>query len=250
MACPDLEDKVVLISGSSRGIGRAAAIQFAESGARVVVSARSKLACEETCEHIHAMGGQAIPVVADVTELGQIEDLVLTTVKEFGGLDVAFNNAGFLNTATRCDELSEADWDKVINTNLKSVWALMKYEIPELKKRGGGAIVNTSSVAGIGAAPGYSTYAASKAGIIALSKSVALEVADSGIRVNAICPGLVQTEMLESMDPAIQQIIDNGIPLQRRGTAEEVASLAVWLSSDESAYVTGQSLQIDGGACP
>ena len=248
MHYPELEKKIVIVTGGSSGIGRAAALSFAESGAKVVVSARSQQACEETCQHIHKNGGTSIALTCDVSKLEQIALLIKKTVKEYGGLDCAFNNAGTITESQMLIDVSEDEFDRVMATNLKSVWAMMKYEIPEIKKRGRGAIVNVASVAGLKAAPTYSVYAASKAGVNSLTASAAHEVASLNIRVNAISPGFIKTPMSDGMDTQIQEMIDAGIPLGRRGEPEEVANLALWLCSDQSSYLTGQCLPLDGGA--
>ncbi|MFT5134517.1 MAG: NAD(P)-dependent dehydrogenase (short-subunit alcohol dehydrogenase family) [Gammaproteobacteria bacterium] len=248
MQYPEFENKIVIVTGGSSGIGRAAALAFAKNAAKVVVAARSQQGCDETCELISKEGGTAIAVATDICVIDQIESLVKRTISKYGGLDFAFNNAGTIGESQMLFEIGEDEWDRVINTNLKSVWAMMKVEIPEIKKQGSGAIVNTSSVAGIKAAPTYSVYAASKAGVNSLTATAANEMAASGIRINAICPGFINTAMSDGMDAEIQKIIEAGIPLGRRGEPEEVANLALWLCSDQASYLTGQTLRVDGGS--
>jgi NAD(P)-dependent dehydrogenase (short-subunit alcohol dehydrogenase family) len=245
---PELENKVIIVTGGSSGIGRAAALAFAKTGAKVVVAARSQEGCDETCELISNAGGTALAIATDVTVTSQIESLVELTSKEYGGLDFAFNNAGTMTASIMLFDLDEDEWDRVLNTNLKSVWAMMKYEIPEIKKRAKGAIVNTSSVASLKSAPTYAAYAASKAGVNSLTATAAHETASLNIRINAISPGFIRTPMSDAMDPQIQQIIDAGIPMARRGEPEEVANLVVWLCSDQASYLTGQTLRVDGGS--
>lgn len=186
---PEIEGKVVIVSGGSSGIGRSAAIAFAGIGAKVVVAARSKEGCESSCETISKNGGEAISIPTDVTQVEQIEALVKATVKEYGRLDFAFNNAGMNLTPKPMIDVSEDEWDLILATNLKSVWAMMKYEIPEMLKQEKTAIVNTSSVSARKATPLSAAYAASKAGVDSLTASAAKEVAINGIRINAINPG-------------------------------------------------------------
>jgi NAD(P)-dependent dehydrogenase (short-subunit alcohol dehydrogenase family) len=248
MLYPELKNKIVIVTGGSSGIGRAAALAFAKSGAKVVVAARSQQASEETCELIHHSGGTSIALSCDVSKLDQIALLIKNTVKEYGGLDCAFNNAGTISDAQMLIDVSEDEYERVMATNLKSVWAMMKYEIPEMKKRGRGAIVNVASVAGLKAAPTYAVYAASKAGVNSLTASAAHEVASFNIRVNAISPGFIKTPMSDGMDAQIQALIEAGIPLGRRGEPKEVANLTLWLCSDQASYMSGQSLPLDGGA--
>ena len=244
---PELEEKVVIVTGGSSGIGRSAAIAFAGTGAKVVVAARSTEGCESTCNTIFKNGGEAISILTDVTHVEQIEALVKATVKEYGRLDFAFNNAGMNLAPKQMIDVSEDEWDLILATNLKSVWAMMKYEIPEMLKQEKAAIVNTSSVSGSKATPLSAAYAASKAGVNSLTASVAKEVAIHGIRVNAINPGFIETPMTADLDPEIKDRIHAAICMGRAGQPEDISALAIWLCSDQAAYLTGQSIVVDGG---
>jgi NAD(P)-dependent dehydrogenase (short-subunit alcohol dehydrogenase family) len=245
-------EKVVIVTGASSGIGKATAIEFGREGARVVVAARRREQCELTVREIEEVGGEAVFVETDVAQSDSIQALVAKTIEVYGRLDCAFNNAGISGDAFRpTAQHSEESWDKVMNVNLKGVWLCMKYEIAEMLKNGGGAIVNNSSVLGLRATPiGNAPYAVSKHGVIGLTKTAALEYAKQGIRVNAVCPGWTRSEMV---DPAFDlfpnemtQII-NQIPMGRPADAVEIARAVLWLCSDESGYVTGQALAPDGG---
>jgi NAD(P)-dependent dehydrogenase (short-subunit alcohol dehydrogenase family) len=241
--------KVALITGGSSGIGRATALAFASEGAKVLVADVAVEGGEETVRLIEAAGGVAVFVRADVSNANEVEALVSETVGRFGRLDAAVNNAGTEGVVASTVELAEADWDRVIATNLKGVWLCMKYEIPRMVEHGAGTIVNTSSVYGIVAGRGVAAYVASKHGVAGLTKAAALEYAPHGIRINAICPGAVRTPMLMRHIPdaeaedrwkALQ-------PVGRMGTPQEVAAAVVWLCSDAASFVTGHTLAVDGG---
>jgi NAD(P)-dependent dehydrogenase (short-subunit alcohol dehydrogenase family) len=241
--------KVALITGGSSGIGRATALAFASEGSKVLVADVAVEGGEETVRLIEAAGGVAVFVRADVSNANEVEALVSETVGRFGRLDAAVNNAGTEGVVASTVELAEADWDRVIATNLKGVWLCMKYEIPRMVEHGAGTIVNTSSVYGIVAGRGVAAYVASKHGVAGLTKAAALEYAPHGIRINAICPGAVRTPMLMRHIPdaeaedrwkALQ-------PVGRMGTPQEVAAAVVWLCSDAASFVTGHTLAVDGG---
>ena len=235
--------------GGSSGIGRATALAFAQKKAKVVIASRRVKESEETVQLVKEAGSEAIFVQTDVTKATEIENLISQTVKTYGRLDYAFNNAGFEGKIAPITELTEEDWDKVIDTNLKGTWLLMKYQIPQMLKQGRGAIVNTSSSFGLVGLGNLSPYCASKHGVLGLTKSLALEYAKVGIRINAVCPGAIATEMQDRVsggEEARAQMIA-AHPIGRIGEVKEVADAVVWLCSDAASFVTGQSLAVDGG---
>lgn len=246
----DLEDKVGLVTGGTSGIGRETAILFAKVGAKVVVAGRRVREGEETVELIRAAGGHGLFVKTDVSHALEVEALVQKTVEEFGRLDIAFNNAGIEGVWIPIARQSEEDFDRTIAINLKGVWLCLKYEIRQmLRQGGGGAIVNMSSVTGLVGSGGAAAYSASKHGVIGLTKSAALENAKSGIRVNSVCPAVIETPMAERLfgAPNIHQSVINSHPVRRFGTPREIAEAVVWICSERASFMTGQSLVLDGG---
>ena len=246
----ELQGKVVLVTGGTSGIGRDTAILFAKAGAKVVVAGRREMEGKETVELIRASGGDAMFVKADVSKAAEVDALVQSTVEKFGRLDVAFNNAGIEGHWVPITEQSEEDWDHTIDINLKGVWLCLKYEIRQMLKQGdGGAIVNMASVAGMMGLAGAATYSASKHGVIGLTKSAALENARSGIRVNVVCPAVIETPMSDRAyrEPAIYNFVLGLHPIGRFGKPEEIAEAVVWMCSERASFVTGQSLVLDGG---
>jgi NAD(P)-dependent dehydrogenase (short-subunit alcohol dehydrogenase family) len=242
--------KVALVTGAGSGMGRAAAQIFAREGAQVVVADIDPAGGEETVRLLREAGGEASFVRCDVSRAAEVEAMVRHAVERFGRLDCAFNHAGISAGSGGTTGLTEEEWDLVIDVNLKGVWLCMKYEIPPMLAQGGGAIVNTASVAGFIGQPRNPNYAASKHGVLGLTKSAALEHARNGIRVNAVCPGPIRTPMLErgiARSPDLEQALVAGQPNGRLGTAEEVAEAAVWLCSDAASNITGHPLVIDGG---
>jgi NAD(P)-dependent dehydrogenase (short-subunit alcohol dehydrogenase family) len=246
-----LQDKAALITGGSSGIGRAAALAFARAGARVILGNRRVAEGEETVKAVQAEGGEATFVKTDVTKAAEVEALVTAAAEAYGRLDCAFNNAGATGIMARTAECTEENWDSIINLNLKGVWLCMKYEILQMLKQGGGAIVNNASVAGMVGLRGGPAYSASKGGVIQLTRTAALEYSKKGIRVNAVCPGYVLTPMTEGHlkeNREFEAQIKKYQPLGRLGTAEEIAEAVVWLCSDAASFITGHPLVIDGGS--
>ena len=245
-----MEGKVALVTGAGAGIGRSTAILFAQKGARVTVSDIVSEGGEETVRLIREAGGEAIFVQTDASKSADIQSMVQTTVKQFGRLDFAANNAGVNGPITSLIDCTEEDWDKVMGINLKGVWLCMKYEIPEMLKSGGGAIVNTASMAGLVGFPYQTSYVSSKHGVIGLTRTAALDFGKQGIRVNAVCPGVIHTTMVQSLIDNIPEVIDtlnNQAPVGRIGQPEEIAEGIVWLCSDEASFITGHALAVDGG---
>jgi NAD(P)-dependent dehydrogenase (short-subunit alcohol dehydrogenase family) len=242
--------KVVIVTGGSYGIGRAAAIGFARRGAKVAIADLDVERGEETLRHIRESGGDAIFVKTDVSLESEVKAMVEKTVQAYGKLDCAFNNAGIHKEFISTVDFTAADWEEMINVNLKSVWLCMKYEIPPMLKQGKGAIVNTSSAAGLVGAPSNPAYPASKHGVVGITKSTALEFARKGIRVNCVCPGPTRTGMNEALvksNPEMVKAMDQRVPMGRIGEPEEVAAAAIFLCSDEASYITGHALPVDGG---
>lgn len=242
-----LENKVALVTGGSRGIGRAIALELAARGAAVVVNYnKSPESAEEVVKQIQATGGRAAAFQADVSDFKQAEALVKFAIETFGDLSILVNNAGI----TR-DQLimmmPEADWDAVINTNLKSTFNCSKAAVKHMMRKRVGRIINIASVAGQMGNPGQTNYSASKGGQIAFTKALAREIAARNITVNAIAPGFVDTEILDAMTPEVLEAALKMVPLGRKGKPEEIAYAAAFLASDESAYITGQVLGVDGG---
>jgi NAD(P)-dependent dehydrogenase (short-subunit alcohol dehydrogenase family) len=258
----DMKGKVALVVGGSYGIGRETAHAFAQAGAKVVVAARGVEQGEQTVSDIVRDGGEAIFVQADVSRAGEVEKLVAKAVAAYGRMDYAFNNAASARGAGALTaDFEEEEFDHVMATNLKGLWLCMKYEIRQMLQQqpAGGAIVNTSSINGLGGARGGALYSASKAGVLALTKSAAQEYATHGIRVNALVPGAVRTPMLEGImwraaghdTEALAQVearYQELAPMKRIGRPEEAATAVLWLCSDAASYVTGHSLIVDGGA--
>jgi len=244
----DLKDKVALVTGCSAGIGKATAVAFAREMTKVAVCDIRQKEGEELVEEIKKAGGEAVFIKTNVTKLDDVESAVNKTVKTFGRLDFGINNAGIGDGGAFIDQTSKENWDKVININLNGVWICMKYEISQMLKTGGGVIVNTASVAGlIASGLGFAPYHASKHGVIGLTKAAALEYAQKGIRVNAICPGFINTEMFASFSREIQEGAVAATPMGRLGEPEEIADSILWLCSGESSFVTGHTLVTDGG---
>jgi len=245
-----VDGKVALVTGGGSGIGRATALVFAREGAKVVVADIVVAGGEETVRLIKAAGGEAVFIKADVSKAAEVEALVKKTVETHGRLDCAFNNAGIEGEVAQTPNCTEENWDRTIAINLKGVWLCLKYEIPQMLKQGGGAIVNTASVAGLVGFQGTPAYVASKHGVAGLTKTAALEYAKAGIRVNAVCPGVIHTPMVERAFSASPQMAEAAIamePVGRLGKPEEIAEAVVWLCSDAASFVTGLPMVVDGG---
>lgn len=243
-------NKVALVTGGAGGIGRAAALAFARAGASVVVADRDTDAGPQTVALLQAMGGQALFVPTDVTQAGQVETMVARTVAAYGRLDCAFNNAGIEEEHMRLADCSEDTFDRIMGVNVKGVWLCLKYQLAQMLRQGGGAIVNTASVAALVGAPKMAAYSASKHAVLGLTKSAAIEYARKGIRINAVCPGVIRTAMYEravAADPQIGLAAAQMHPLGRLGEVDEVAAVVLWLCSDAASFVTGHAHTVDGG---
>ena len=242
--------KVAIVTGGTSGIGRATAIAYAREGAKVVVAGRRETEGEETVRLIRKEGGDGVFVATDVAKEADVKNLVGRTLEKFGRLDFAFNNAGIEHEPTPLLEQKTATYEQVMDINVKGVWLSMKYEIPVMLKTGGGAIVNTSSVAGVIAFPGIEVYAASKHAVIGMTKSAAVEFAKQGIRINAVLPAVIETDMYRRFvgeKREFAEALKAQHPIGRIGTADEVANAVIWLSSNKSSFVVGHSLLVDGG---
>ncbi|TFI54555.1 SDR family oxidoreductase [Mastigocladus laminosus UU774] len=240
------DGKVALVTGASSGIGQATAIAFAHAGAKVVVASRRIVEGEETTRSIQEAGGEAIFVKTDVSKASEVETLVDKTLEVYGRLDYACNSAG-IPAAGPLMDVSEEDWDQVFNVNLKGTWLCLKYEIKAMLKQGGGAIVNIGSVGGVVGVAGYASYSATKGGIIALTRSAAMEYAKSSIRINVVSPGAIKTNMLATIPSDILAHLPEVHPIGRIGKPEEIAQAVVWLCSDAASFVIGHNMMIDGG---
>ena len=248
------DGKSVIVTGAGMGIGKGAAIAFAREGGCAIVADISASAADNTVREITSQGGKAISVMCDVTKADDVQRMVAAGVKAFGGIDVVFNNAG-INLFGRVDEMSEADWDRQIAVNLKSVFLVSKYAIPEMRKRGGGAIVNNASVQAFASQRTVAAYAATKGAIVSMTNVMALDHAPDKIRVNCIAPGSIRTPLLENSaqtfapDDPETAIAEWGKdhPIGRIGTVEDVANLVLFLASDEAAFCTGACYRVDGG---
>ncbi len=246
----EFQGKVALVTGGTSGIGRAAAIAYAREGAKVVVAGRRAAEGEETVRLVRAQGREAMFVPTDVAQEAQVKNLIGRTLEQFGRLDFAFNNAGIEHEPTPFLEQTVETYDQVMDINVKGVWLSMKYEIPAMLKTGGGAIINTSSALGVIAFPGVEIYVASKHAVIGLTKSAALEFGKQGIRVNAVLPAVIDTDMFQRFageKPEFRAQVTALHPIGRIGKSEEIADAAIWLSSSKSSFVTGHSLLVDGG---
>lgn len=242
--------KVAIVTGASSGIGRVTAVALAKEGIRVSLAARRDKEGEETLRLLKESGGEGIFVRTDVSNENDVRSLVEKTVKTFGRLDYAFNNAGAVEDPAPFASKTSSLFDKIMNVNVKGTWLSMKYEIPQMLKNGGGALVNNSSVFGVIANPQLPLYTASKHAVLGLTKAAALEYAKAGIRINAIAPGAIETEMMEQSignDKQLREALVALHPIGRPGKPEEIANAVIWLLSDKASFLTGHTLLVDGG---
>jgi NAD(P)-dependent dehydrogenase (short-subunit alcohol dehydrogenase family) len=247
-----LDGKSALITGGGGGIGRATALAFAREGARLAVADVMAEAARETVALVNAAGGQAISFAGEVTQDAEVRSMIEAVIAAYGRLDCAFNNAGIAGwqvdaAGKKTAEWSEEAFDRMIAVNLKGVWLCMRYELPQMQTQGGGAIVNTGSIAGLAGLPTSSAYVAAKHGVIGLTKTAALEYAEANIRVNAVCPGFIKTRMTEDTMRRRGEAILGQVPLRRMGNPEEIAEMVVWLCSERASYVSGAAYNVDGG---
>jgi NAD(P)-dependent dehydrogenase (short-subunit alcohol dehydrogenase family) len=247
---PQEKNRVVLITGGTSGIGRAAALAFARRGDRVAIAGRRVVEGEETARLARESGADAVFIQTDVTVPAEVEALIARAADRWGRLDYAFNNAGMTGEMARTADCTEENWHRTLSINLTAVWLSMRYEIRRMLRQGSGVIVNNASTAGLVGMRGGPAYSASKGGVIQLTRTAALEYAKQGIRVNAVCPGFIETPMTEAharVNPDLEPWIRRIQPMGRLGTADEVAEAVLWLCSDAASFVTGHALVIDGG---
>ena len=242
----DLSGQTALVTGASRGIGKAIALALGQAGAKVACIARNEEKLRETADAIASAGGKAVVYTCDVTDSAAVQKVVDAVVEDWDQLDIVVNNAG-ITRDTLILRMSDEDWDDVISTNLRSVFLFTRAASLVMMRRRSGRIINISSVSGIMGNPGQSNYSASKAGIIGLTRSVARELGSRKVTVNAICPGFIATEMTDALGPAVQDEVKKRVPAKRLGKAEEIADAVLYLASDSAAYLTGQILTLDGG---
>jgi NAD(P)-dependent dehydrogenase (short-subunit alcohol dehydrogenase family) len=246
------QNGVALVTGAGSGLGLATAKAFAEAGASVVLADWNEKAVRSAAEELAAAGHRALAIVCDVSDDAQVEAMVQQTVATFGRLDAAYNNAGIQNVLAETADSPRDDYDRVTAINLRGVWSCMKFELRQMREQGSGAIVNCSSLGGLIGGARRATYHAAKHGVIGLTRSAALEYATRGIRVNAVCPGMIQTPMSEQMIAAgqgeeLDRMLKTYVPMGRLGRPEEIADAVLWLCSSAASYVTGQSISVDGG---
>src|SRR3954451_1521004 len=246
----DFTDKVALITGAASGMGLATALAFAESGASVVMADVRLDLLKSEAEKLVAANHNVIPIQCDVSDDAQVEQMVERAVSEFGRLDAAFNNAGVMARIAPTADSTREEWERVIGINLRGVWSCMKYELRQMERQGSNAIVNNASVGALTGNPGIGSYIASKHGVVGLTRTAALEYVKQGIRVNAVSPGLIDTQIARDVVSGDEQAyadIAKHVPIARAGRPEEIASAVLWLCSPGASYVVGHALTIDGG---
>lgn len=246
----DYRGQVALVTGAASGMGLATAQAFAAAGAAVVLADVRKELVEAEGEKLSKAGHRAIAVICDVSDDAQVAAMVERTVSEFGRLDAAFNNAGVMARIVPTAESTREEWDRVIGINLRGVWSSMKYQLQQMQRQGSGAIVNNASVGALTGNPGIGSYIASKHGVVGLTRTAALEYAKHGIRVNAVNPGLIDTQIARDVVSGNEQAYDDiakNVPIARAGKPEEIASAVLWLCSPAASYVVGHALTVDGG---
>jgi NAD(P)-dependent dehydrogenase (short-subunit alcohol dehydrogenase family) len=244
------DGKVAIVTGGSFGIGRATALAFAERGANVVVVDWLEDKENTTVDLITKTGRDALFIKCDVSKTAQVETMIEKSIARFGKIDFAFNNAGIEGLMANTHECTEENWDKTMGINLKGIWLCMKYELPQMLKANKGVIINCASVAGLNGFSGLPAYVATKHGVVGLTKTAALEYAKAGIRVNAVCPGVIRTAMIDRLtgkDKEVEKSYTSMEPVGRMGTPEEVAEAVIWLCSDAASFVTGIAMPVDGG---
>jgi len=246
------ENKVALVTGAASGLGLATAKAFAEAGTSVVLADWNEKQVQTVATDLASKGHNTLAVHCDVSDDAQVEAMVHETVARFGQLDAAYNNAGIQNVLAETADSPRDDYDRVMSINLRGVWSCMKYELQQMRKQGSGAIVNCSSLGGLIGGNQRGTYHAAKHGVIGFTKSAALEYATRGIRVNDVCPGMIQTPMSDKMiaegqGEELDRMLNTFVPMKRLGRPEEIADAVLWLCSEAASYVTGQSISVDGG---
>ncbi|WP_433967831.1 SDR family NAD(P)-dependent oxidoreductase [Tunturiibacter gelidiferens] len=246
------ENKVALVTGAASGLGFATAKAFAEAGASVVLADWNEKEVQAAAKSLSGKGHNTLGIRCDVSDDSQVEAMVKQTVDTFGRLDAAYNNAGVQNVLAETADSPRDDYDRVMGVNLRGVWSCMKFELQQMRKQGSGAIVNCSSLGGLIGGAQRGTYHAAKHGVIGFTKSAALEYAARGIRVNDVCPGMIETPMFDKMiaegqGEELKHMLKTFVPMGRMGKAEEIADAVLWLCSDAASYVTGQSISVDGG---
>jgi NAD(P)-dependent dehydrogenase (short-subunit alcohol dehydrogenase family) len=245
-----LQNKIALITGGGSGIGRETAVLFAQHGAKIAIVDLNSIGGQETVQMIADQGGDAFFIQADVSKMAAVEKMMGEVMAKYGRLDIAFNNAGIEGAPVRSAEVSEADFDQIMAVNVKGVWLCMKFELQQMLMQGSGVIVNTASVAGLIGAHSMSVYAASKHAVVGLTRTAAVEYASKGIRVNAVCPAVIRTAMVEraiEQLPKLEQGIIANNPSHRLGETHEVAEAVLWLASGASSFTNGATLTVDGG---
>lgn len=245
-----MENQVIFVTGGAMGMGEAVSVMAAEKGAKVVVADINEEAAQKTVDKIKTLGSEASAVKCDVSSANDVEAAINFVVEKYGRLDAAFNNAGIQPRPSKLADLSEEEYDRVMSINLKGTFLTMKYELLQMQKQGSGAIVNNSSIGGLVAGAGRAAYHATKHGVLGLTKSAAVEYAPEGIRINAVCPGTIETPMVEEMfalGDLDESASKDWAPIKRLGKASEVAETVLWLFSPASSYIIGQPISVDGG---